>query len=582
MFLPASDVCKCETLGENGYFYGDACSCFVFDFKTCNNHGTCINPDFPYGSCKSDLQEYQADALYTPFFIKQVEQGYSNWNFLNGSLFSDIQANKSYLLKTQSTHINLFQLNGTEFDTGCATINNATRKYLYENRSMIFLTQAEAFRVNFTVQLFDSATNATNTIETNTLHLYGFCNVSATYNISDPPCITSYLSHLQELTNITVGTVLTSAEFICVNSFIIFNSGFGSFQCNNVYHRNIDQALLLYFGRSLYRLQCEAEPIQYYSNTIGAFYGLMRDFNATKVARALGNVLLPIEQVSELFFDEYLISWITPYFSANSNATTYGDLTPLLTSIQDIPLNLNVNSSLYPAIDLIQNVTYLKQIWDAYLAPRRCTTNLECMNNDRGDECIYDPLPPHAEWRTGDPSIVVAESVGDEGGCLCDFSFNEGFWTQFCDVCLAGYGPINNCSLPVAFEQVCGPGGTETPNVTVEMDIIVVPTVVVQTDDTFYTTIPRCAELTTSDRRNFSLSTNITFVVFADGQYMVTYERSATEQLNIINDLVFEANGTLASDPISCSIPILNGRDRFFYKQDKEIIPWKKYLAILK
>lgn len=54
-------------------FIGDACECatgYNVNYKevmTCAGHGECEARDFPYGTCEVDIENYEGDALYTPF-----------------------------------------------------------------------------------------------------------------------------------------------------------------------------------------------------------------------------------------------------------------------------------------------------------------------------------------------------------------------------------------------------------------------------------------------------------------------------------------------------------------------------------
>lgn len=256
-----------------------------------------------------------------------------------------------------------------------------------------------------------------------------------------------------------------------------------------------------------------------------------------------------------------------------SNVHSWGDIWD---AIQDVPVNTLVNTS-YRAIDLSADAAYLKSVWQAFLAQRRCSTNLECINNNRGDECIYDELPPRRDWRNGD--ITDESSVGDEGGCLCDFSFALGFWAQFCDVCMSGMGPAGNCTFPVAFEEICGPGGSEY-NATVIDSSVSMPILYLTNDNKQYTVIPSCRILRV-EGSDFVLDEETPFVAYRDRSYLISYTLDETESVNIINDKVFTGNGTLVTD-YYCRVNILDGDDAYFYDvTDYEQIQWGPFMAVL-
>jgi hypothetical protein len=102
----------------------------------------------------------------------------------------------------------------------------------------------------------------------------------------------------------------------------------------------------------------------------------------------------------------------------------------------------------YRAIDLDTDIEYLHDFWYTWLAPRRCGSNIECLTQDLG-KCVSD-IQINRPWANGDDSDLVAPQnfggiVGDEGGCVCDNTFQKGFWNSFffCSQCTPSYGPVD-------------------------------------------------------------------------------------------------------------------------------------------
>jgi len=96
--------------------------------------------------------------------------------------------------------------------------------------------------------------------------------------------------------------------------------------------------------------------------------------------------------------------------------------------------------------------TYMRQIWQTYLAPRQCSATWQCELAGAGT-CVFNTLG-FTPWRNGDPAFARGSS-GDEGGCACYQSFSQGFWDalEFCQDCSAGLGPgsVSDWSLAVQY-----------------------------------------------------------------------------------------------------------------------------------
>jgi hypothetical protein len=716
--------CYCNTLGENGNFYGDACENFIFNYKTCSGHGTPTLPNFPYGTCSGDI--HTNDSLNDPFFFVQNDlDRFNPWEFKEASFIMSMDTNLTYYFKNTFTTVYMEKVYGTTFNTCNSTIKLVMP--LQINNAVVQIIQFNLTLSDNTNIVVDNLRNYIDCIGLNQTAFY-----DSTLIIS---CYTAY-------TIIFDGEVTTINndlyEITCVNAVTVLpliNYNYGKIYCNNAYQRNIDKALWIYLGEDNYTLQCANEPIKPYDTP--DFYGLLEEYNSTRIELILGNKLVPLDILDEKFFDDYLISWVSPYinrtyedvnigqlgnivpldsitqliflffetystnviydflnerwtnFSNNGigspyrviNTTNYYDLlvasrnysgfysmpgialilptyrrqfqnltnltsdavnsiiftppvnlesvsiyarngtlcghvlypranisitvscgfdpflydanyleffdqitdliiqsttaeeftiyfsalategvrvnivpenfhgigTSLLNSfttpykdhcitnnnftfptpdlchtfagaintipnfanyyfndwytnqgyvpvgtemnntlnnfynwfnlsftqspidlstiwqnIDDFPLH-NINIS-YPVLDCTVNITYCYIVWHTWLAPRKCTFNDECENNALGNQCIFpdNEIPPIG-WRQGNGD----KSLGIEGGCICDYDYDAGFHTQFCDVCQSGYGPTDNCTLPVANELVCGIDGIVSLNVTI-------------------------------------------------------------------------------------------------------------------
>jgi len=114
---------------------------------------------------------------------------------------------------------------------------------------------------------------------------------------------------------------------------------------------------------------------------------------------------------------------------------------PLLTAYQAVP-------GLYSrAIDLADadDLSFVMQIWQNFLAARRCTADWECKTWYRHASavCEFSSLGA-TDWLNGDPSYHLAVT-GNEGGCDCPAAYSLGFYDPqtFCEFCQAAYGPNN-------------------------------------------------------------------------------------------------------------------------------------------
>lgn len=316
---------------------------------TCAGHGTCRVPDFPYGTCIHDLEDFVADALYTPHYILQSNQtGYNGWIIHEGSIMTELRTNTSYYFRDARTEVRLYRQFGTTFDT-CSAVT----KFVYEDGTFdIVENDTLVDKVVFTMTMFSFAANTTYTItNASTLHAYSHCRNNMTnlewYNntlyTSAPPCIVSWTWSVSQ-SDIRITAISTPIEFVCVTANTLDalkESPYGSLKCNNVYHRIIDKSIWLNLGKDQYDLQCESQPIGPYSNVLGAEYGLFETFNTTRVARVLGNRWVPFDELNEKFFDDYVISWTSAYMST-VNETNFGNLTSMvpMTALLQVLLGL--------------------------------------------------------------------------------------------------------------------------------------------------------------------------------------------------------------------------------------------------
>lgn len=96
---------------------------------------------------------------------------------------------------------------------------------------------------------------------------------------------------------------------------------------------------------------------------------------------------------------------------------------------------------------------YLRQLWQTFLAPRKCSADWQCQLFLRhgAARCVFDQLG-YTPWYNGDGT--GAGVTGVEGGCYCPPSFVGGFRDQglFCKTCLEGYGPTSATDWRLAVE----------------------------------------------------------------------------------------------------------------------------------
>jgi hypothetical protein len=851
-----NNKCSCNSLGENGYFYDDACSNFVKEYKVCNGKGDPTNTSFPYGTCSADI--HLNDSLNHPFFFAQNDlTRFNPWKFKEASLISDLSLNQTYYFREAFTTVYMEKVYGDTFNTCNSSI-----------KLVMPLSMDEALVEVITFNLL--LANGTTIINIPVLRGYAQCtglNQATFYDMTmtRPACYISYTI------NRGVGAVLSLTnteklfEVTCVNAVTLeplVTYPYGKLYCNNVYQRNIDKALWIFLGEDNYTLQCQNEPIKPYDTP--DFYGLFEEYNATRIELALGGKNISLDDLNDKFFDDYLISWVTPYVNRTIADVNYGSLSsaiefpqadnlilsiaeffttgvmydflderwtfstangigapvralpyfapnntspydlfllgrnysefytrpgiivtlpsyrrqyqnstnllnitqvnsliftppvnlasvsvyarngtlcghvlkpranisytiscgfdpflvndeyyqwiadleqkanqsdeqglfsletiiallsgltmegvrvnivpepfygielsltttgsgsfalpgykdhcipsdvgsfPILTGVngtchvfngtstspnfaywyfydwiatqgwnpiptdnatslfspwfnlsfaqsvydftliwqqfRDLPLNRNVNSSL-PSLNCTEEDTKCRIIWHTWLAPRKCTTNEECTNNALGDTCVFpDNLIPPIGWRQGNGD----KSLGIEGGCKCYFNFQQGFFTQFCDVCLGGYGPFNNCTLPIAREEVCG-----TPGYTLN---------VTQFNDTATLQIvgnkaPACLAITHNDT-TYELIEDSFVWLQKPSNYLVSYWDEDGNIINIINGDAYDGStGDTVEDVTHCR---KYGDDpeffvQYFYDNEKEIefVEWLPYVSFI-
>ena len=97
------------------------------------------------------------------------------------------------------------------------------------------------------------------------------------------------------------------------------------------------------------------------------------------------------------------------------------------------------------AVNLSVDSAFIRDVYNTYLSPRRCTQSVECQKFARDANhyrCVLDNAPKRS-WLNGPP---VDEGVGDEGGC--DVSFDPGIRDSQTsgETCVAGYTP-NDANL---------------------------------------------------------------------------------------------------------------------------------------
>jgi hypothetical protein len=827
--------CECSPFGENGFFYGDSCECFVKDFKICNGHGSCEKVNFPYGKCSGTITN---DSLNNPFYYAQTDLD-NPWLFKEKSFIMSMNSNVTYSFKNTYSTVFMEQVYGTVFDT-CDTTVKLVMPLRLDN---VFV---EIVQFNLTLS------TGTNVIVGN-LRSYIDCiglNQTAFYDSTlTRTCYTAYSIIYGDGQDTTIRDDLY--ELTCVDAITlspITNYEYGKLYCNNPYQRNIDKALWIFLGEDKYTLQCENEPIKPYDT---AFYGLLDEYNSTRVELILGNKLIPLDELNDKFFDDYLITWVSPYinnsisdvnigslasiiplnifsqliffyfemmstnviydflndrwtnfssktgigspyrvinttnyydllvasrnyssfytkagislilptyrrqfqnltnltsdsvnsiiftppvnlasvsiyarngtlcgnvlnpranvsvsvfcgfdpflyddnylgffnqmvtliiqsttfeefsiyFSAlategvrvnivpenfrglelsitNSFTTPYKDhcfanysfvyptpdlchtfagtintepnlgnyyfsdwyttqgylpadpnadftfndtrsindfynwfnlsfaqsvydLSTVWSNYNDFIVNVNVNSS-YPALDCSINNTYCLNVWHTWLAPIKCTFDAECVNNALGDTCVFSESElPTIGWRNGNG---IEKSLGMEGGCKCDFSYEQGFWVQFCDTCLEGYGPTNNCSFPSSSEEICGPGGNKTNVEKIET---------YEWLEYLENKIPTCLYLMYNDLKYTMISTSF---VYINDDFLVSYMND-TSVINIINNKAY-INNVEEEGEVECVTYEMDDKyfiEYFNVNEDKKIefVPYLKYLSFI-
>lgn len=325
-----NNKCGCNELGQNGYFYDAACENFVFNYRVCNGHGTPTNVNFPYGTCSGDI--HLNDSLNDPFYFVQNDLNRFNpWLFKEASLISDLTLNKTYYFRDTFTTVYMEKVYGSNFTTCLSSIKLVMP--LSMDAALV-----EVVTLNLTLA---SGSNVIVPV----LRGYAQCTGldQATFydgTITRPNCYTSYriIRNNGEVLSLSVSE--KNYEVTCVNAQTVeplINYPYGKLYCNNAYQRNIDKALWIFLGEDNYTLQCQHEPIKPYDTP--DFYGLFEEYNATRVELALGNRNVSLDDLNEKFFDDYLISWVTPYVNRTlgdinigslGSAVTFNTITELL------------------------------------------------------------------------------------------------------------------------------------------------------------------------------------------------------------------------------------------------------------
>jgi hypothetical protein len=176
---------------------------------------------------------------------------------------------------------------------------------------------------------------------------------------------------------------------------------------------------------------------------------------------------------------------------------------------------------------------------------------------------------PTIGWRNGNG---IEKSLGMEGGCKCDFGYEQGFWVQFCDTCLEGYGPTNNCSFPSSSEEICGPGGNKTNVEKIET---------YEWLEYLENKIPTCLYLMYNDLKYTMISTSF---VYINDDFLVSYMND-TSVINIINNKAY-INNVEEEGEVECVTYEMDDKyfiEYFNVNEDKKIefVPYLKYLSFI-
>lgn len=97
------------------------------------------------------------------------------------------------------------------------------------------------------------------------------------------------------------------------------------------------------------------------------------------------------------------------------------------------------------------HLQYLYNIWSTWLYQRQCgADDVDCQTLGLGN-CIVETDYDRAWLNLADPSNV--DVIGDEGGCKCFSSFEQGFYKNslLCGKCQFGYGPLTLPQLQKIF-----------------------------------------------------------------------------------------------------------------------------------
>ncbi len=133
--------------------------------------------------------------------------------------------------------------------------------------------------------------------------------------------------------------------------------------------------------------------------------------------------------------------------SATQYSTLWAELTRRITVDHTFPYNQPLRDAYVASgatsadldLDDPGDQEYLRNLWYALLAPRRCSADWQCKAFLRHGEpeCVFDALGYRA-WRNGD--LPGAGVTGDEGGCEPDPGWDR---LQFGQSCLEGLGPAS-------------------------------------------------------------------------------------------------------------------------------------------
>ncbi len=391
--------CECNSLSTDAggtygpvqsVFDGEACAGYsVYSKKLgrrveCAGHGTFQKPKFPYGTCSTDFVAFTRDALFHPFIEKVHDSRDSKWVWRAHSIFTHL--NLTYRLLNDEI-VYMRDVYSDAIAGNISTCGSQTKPYLPSIR--FDKIQIPAQRVSFNVTVWQLINNCVSCacdsngdifpynpacITTYALYYSGLDNL-----IAYPMCRAEWVSEIdpgffnetganyRELDSVrkcvkewnvvaldvdAAPIAPENATLVCVDAFRVRydRNVYGTFQCNNVVQRNIDKAIWLALGPGNYTLQCASEPIQPYSNTLGAFYGLF-DYQLPGLSfldevwgeeqyRFVAQVLNgerwfrfdpetrfneTVTLLSEDLLDDYLISWVSPYL--NVTFTPYQNLT---------------------------------------------------------------------------------------------------------------------------------------------------------------------------------------------------------------------------------------------------------------